>query len=329
MLGGFLAALNVTGKRATLTCCVPAGAEGLARRFPAVRWRPYGMEERRRCIQECDVWLGLGGTPWQSAVSTWFAEHLAAERALCAEAGRPMFFLGVGGQDAAAYALPALRRAAEQAEMIWTRDDAHGRGLGPRRPGRAGPGRGRSRSHLLSVARRAPPPAAPGRLTAVLNFDYGDWAGMTGALAALRRLPATERVWLAQESRPLPGAELWLHARLEEEERGRWILLRPDATASLEDELGRWPSGQWQLGSRYHATLAAAWSGSRAVVLATNEKLRSAAEECGYTLFPLDGDPARLPALLLASPPPPPERMRARAALAERACAEFFSAIGL
>lgn len=328
MLGGFLAALPAAGRAVELTCCVPHPLEPLRQRFPQVRWLAYLPDLREACIAACDVWLGLGGAPWQSAVSPWFADHLAGESERCAAHRRPMFFLGVGGQDPAAYAQPALRRAAEQAEGIWTRDERSAGALAAFLPA----GRVRAAADLAHIffAAHSPPPAAPGRLTAVLNFDFGGWPGLGGGLAALARLPARERVWLAQESRPLPGGEMVLYQGLAGAERARWRLQAADSPgAALTAVLAGWPSGEWLLAARFHATLAAAWAGSRAVVLATNDKLAGVAAECGYPLFPLEGDPAGLAELLIAAPRPAAARLQDRAAAAEQACQEFFAAIGL
>src|SRR2546423_1049318 len=98
MLAGFLAALQPALPGATFTGCVPFAIDTLQRRFPAIAWQPYEDATRDRCIAECDVWLGLGGSPFQHALSRWFLDHLTAEAARCARARKPMFFLGVGVQ---------------------------------------------------------------------------------------------------------------------------------------------------------------------------------------------------------------------------------------
>jgi hypothetical protein len=327
MLAGFLAALGP--RTVKLTCCVPHPIEPLARRFPAVGWQGYDDATRRSCIESCDAWLGLGGSPWQAGVSSWFADHLAKERRWCESAGKPMYFLCVGSQDRAGLANPELRAAARRAQAIWTRDAAAVEPLS----GLAGAaGRVRAAAdlaHLLFEAHR-PPPAATGRLTAVLNFDYAGWPAMGAALAALDRLPARERIWLAQEARALPGAERELFKSLPEADRSRWSL-RPadDPGRELARVLDRWPSGEWLLTSRYHATLAGAWAGSRAVVITTNEKLQGVAKEFGYpTLGPAD-HPGGVFALLQSAAPPPDSILRSRASAARQACAEFFEAVGI
>jgi hypothetical protein len=337
MLAGFLAALErraaaegagAAPRPARLTCCVPAPAGPLARRFPGVEWHPYDEATRRSCIENCDAWVGLGGSPWQSAVSRWFADHLAAERSWCGEAGKPMYFLGVGGQDRAGLADPGLRAAAEGAKAIWTRDAATAEALAAM----GASGRVQAAADLANLFFEAhrPPPAAAGRLTVVLNFDYEGWPAMGGAMAALDRLPARERVWLAQEARALPGAERELYRGLCENDRARWRLrLADDPSSALAAVLGRWPSGEWLLASRYHATLAGAWAGSRAVVITVNEKLRNAAAEFGCAALDPAADPAELDNLLRSATPPAEAVLRSHAAAARRACGEFFDAVGL
>ena len=328
ILAGFLGALATADKQVALTCCVPHPRPPLARRFPAVQWREYTPETRQRGVEACDVWLGLGGTPFQCEVSPWFADHLAQEEAWCAAAKKPMFFLGIGGQDPRAYESPALRRVADRAEMIWTRDAGTAQALAAFVPVR----RLRPAADLahLFFSVFPPPPAAPGRAAAVLNFDYRGWPGLEGAVRALSALPTRERIWLAQESRALPGAEQWLYSQLSPAARQGWSLRLPDQPGEpLAQVLAGWPSAEWLLTSRYHATLAGAWAGSRATVIAVNDKLRSAAAECGYPSLPVGASEAEFGAALAAAAPPPPARLSARAESARAACAEFFAAAGI
>ncbi len=307
---------------------MPQGHERLARRFPEIRWLPYDEATRRAAIDACDVWLGLGGSPFQCAVSRWFVDHLETERHACAAEGKPMYFLGVGGQDPAAYALPEMRAVCLQAEKIWTRDattaDTLARELPAARVAAAA-----DLSHLFFAA-NPPPAAAPGRLTAVLNFDYAGWPALSAALAALDAVPARERIWLAQESRPLPGAEQWLYGQLPAGAQARWRLQIADTgEPALPAVLARWPSGEWLLTSRYHATLAGAWAGSRIVVIATNDKLRAAARELGLTALSPDTNPTGFAPALRESEPPAHGQLVRAATAARQACHEWAKTVGL
>jgi len=310
MLAGFLAAMRTLAPQATFTCCVPFPLDPLRRRFPAITWLPCDEPTRARCVAECAAWLGLGGSPFQSALSRWFVDHLVSEAALCAQAHKPMYFLGVGVQTSAELADPDVQRICAQAAAIWTRDVASAERLAalPAPPPIASAA---DLAHLFF--RETPPPAASaGRLTLVANFDYGAWPGqaafLTAAQASVPGLAITERVWLAQESRELPGAERALHHALPLADRARWSLTIPDrlpspaeslATAgapasaeSLTTALSRWPSGAWLVTARFHAALAGAWAGSKIAILSTNEKLRAAAHELACPLLATDADAA-------------------------------------
>lgn len=333
MLAGFLAALRTLAPEARCTCCVPFPLPPLARRFPTLTWLPYTEADRARAIAGCDVWLGLGGSPFQSAQSRWFLDHLVGDADLCARARKPMYYLGVGVQTAAELAAPDVRRLCAQAAAIWTRDAASADRLQALLPA-ARIAAAADLAHLFF--REVPPPAAaPGRVALVANFDYGAWPGQADALRALERLPATERLWLAQESRELPGAELCLHAALPNAERARWRLVSPEipgpptvasaeAGAPLTEVLARWPSPEWLLTARYHAALAGAWAGSKIVVLATNEKLRAAAHDIGAPLLPPDADEAAVARAFAAAVPAAPPLPLADRAFA--ACAAFCAA---
>lgn len=287
MVAGFLAAQRALAPGATLTGSVPFELGPLARRFPSIQWRPYVMEERARCIAECDLWLGLGGSPFQYAQSRWFLDHLGEEAALCRHWGKPMAYLGVGLQSEAEAKLPEVQMLAEQAVGVWTRDPQSAEWLAAGARG----ARVEAGADLAHVWFRevAPPSAKPGRMTLVANFDYGIWPGQTSLLAAARAVPAREWIWLAQESRELPGAEKALHAALPNEERARWQLVGPDRPgAPLAAVMSDWPSGEWLVTSRYHAALAGAWAGSRIVVVGTNAKLAAAAREIGAAVVAPD-----------------------------------------
>jgi len=327
MMAGFLSAVPASSTQRVgdngllhrFTCCVPYPLGPLRARFPQVEWLPDDEPTRRAAIERCDVWLGLGGSPFQSAVSRWFVDHLAAEAAFCRTADKPMFFLGIGGQDPAAYALPEMTAVLQQAEHLWTRDErtaeaAQTAGAGSRVSA------GADLAHL-HFRRTQIPAAQIGRFSAVLNVEYATMpAWLPSALGVAGQLGAAEKIWAVQEDRPLPGAERWLFNQLTPAQRAGWQLRR----AALAD----WPSGEWLLSSRYHSTLAGAWAGSRGVVIGLNEKLKAAADETGFPVFGLEDDPRCLTQLFEGSQVVPRERLKARADLAAKCCAEFFRMVG-
>lgn len=329
MLAGFLGALAQLAPGTTLTCCVPFPLDPLQRRFPQIKWLPYSAALRAGAIAASDVWLGLGGSPFQHAQSRWFVDHLAEEIALCARRQKPMFYLGIGIQSANEAAADCVRSLCAQAAAIWTRDPASAERLQAAVSGlRIEPAA--DLAHVY-FRQQPPPPAVPGRLTLVANFDYGDWPGQAACLEAINDLAPAERIWLAQESRELPGAERALHAALPEVERRRWQLVAPEvAGAPLNVVFSGWPSGEWLVTARYHAALAGAWAGSKVVIIATNEKLRAAAREIGAPLISPEADSREVrEALDAARPVAPAAGVVPLAEKAFAAGAAFVAAAGI
>jgi hypothetical protein len=170
-----------------------------------------------------------------------------------------------------------------------------------------------------------PPFVIRGRVTLVANFDYGDWPGQLACLDAIKECSPGERVWLAQESRDLPGAERTLYAGLPPSEKARWQLASPEsAGAPLDAVLSRWPTGEWLVTARYHAALAGAWAGSKVVIIATNEKLRGASTELGVVSISPDASRDQVAnALARATVRPAPLPLFERAL---QSCREFVAA---
>ena len=321
MLAGFLAAMARLSPEATFSCSVPFPLTPLQRRFPAITWLPYDETSRHDAIARADVWLGLGGSPFQNAQSRWFIDHLLEEQRLCRQHHRPQFFLGVGVQTPSELASPEVQQLAKSAAGIWTRDTASAdrlRSVAPDVPVAAAA----DLAHILF--RDTPPsPAVPGRIALVPNFDYGTWPGQQDCLQALVSLPAPERVWVAQESRDLPGGERALYAALSPAQTTDWQLVLPDQPGTpLTEVLPRWPSSEWLITARYHAAIAGAWAGSKMVVIATNEKLQAAANELQLPHFsPHADEPTVRRALANAKPSAPPHAHAERAFVA---CTDFL-----
>jgi len=234
-----------------------------------------------------------------------------------------MFFLGIGVQTTDELANGDVARICAQAAAIWTRDDASAERL-TALPSHPAVDAARDLAHIF-FKESPPPTATAGRLTLVANFDYHGWSGQTAFVRATRQFPRPifERVWLAQESRELPGAERALYAALGPEEQATWCLAVPDLlptpVASLAETLERWPSGEWLVTSRYHAALAGAWAGSKIAIIATNEKLRAAARELACPVLSPSADESTVIETLLAGEAPHLSRSAATSVAAESA----------
>lgn len=281
MLAGFLIALRKLKAPFSFTASIPFNLDIVRRRFSEIEWFPYSLRERERCISQCDAWLGIGGSPFQSAQSRWFITHLLEDAEICRKCGKPMFYLGVGVQTAAELHLPEITSLLEEAAKIWTRDPESADKL--HRAGAKSIVAASDLAHIFFNESRPPSPQPKG-INIVANFDYAEWFGCASALEAIEHLQPAERIWLAQETRELPGAERALYAALPASDRARWRLVVADdpqqaMSRTVADLIHAWPTGEWLITSRYHAALAGVWAGSKIVVIGTNKKLCGVATE--------------------------------------------------
>lgn len=313
MLGGFLEA--AAGQDATFTCCIPHDPASQRLRFPRVEWLSYDEATRAGAIARCDVWLGLGDTPFQLAVGRWFLDHLHGEAAACRQHRKPMFYLGVGVNEREVIDEPGLRVLLGQAEKIWTRD-AESAAILREIAGEGKVSVGADLAHLAlaTLAFEAP---APGTVGLLLNFENPAQYS-TGQIAALlEAFPGDEISWLVQEARALPGSERTLHAQLPHAPAERAADYAGAKT--LADLLAPWGVPERLFTSRYHGALVGAWMGSRTAVFARSAKVTAGARQLGLPIVDCLSEftrtaPAAAPRTLLA----------ALAELARGACDAFF-----
>ncbi len=279
MLAGFLALAADALPGARLTCCTPFDRASQQHRLPGVTWLDYTEAARDEAIAACDAWIGVGDSPFQSEVGSWFLDHLLAERDRCRRFGKPMFFFCVGVNDLGALENPATRAIVGAAERIWTRDEQSARLL------RAfvGPDRVASGPDLAHVffSRRGFPPVEPGTLGFVLNFeDRGAFSA--DALCGVLDAASWRARWLVQEVRTLTGSEWELLGMLPAAYRDRLEIRAPQyATASLDDLAACWGVPETIVTSRYHGALFGAWAGCRVVVIERNAKLTGIVDQLG------------------------------------------------
>lgn len=321
MLDGFLSQFTTT--EATFSCCTPYESKQLENRFPQIKWLPYTDKDRLKAIKESDIWLGLGGSPFQNSVSPWFTEHLVTEANLCTRSKTPMLYLGIGSQDKEAFNDTRLMGVINQSKRIWTRDEATHSKLLSHGLSKDQALIGSDLAHICFSNYCISTPK-PGRITATLNFDYSDWDNLMPTLQALDNTIYSEKIWLIQEMRNLKGAEQYLYNLLPPDLQKNWVPQFADyAFKSMQEVVSLWPSSEWALSSRYHTTLASAWAGSKVVVIATNDKLKHGAIECGYPFLDKSSSPKQIIKALQSSTIPSQNEMNKRANLAKTAVNEF------
>jgi polysaccharide pyruvyl transferase WcaK-like protein len=325
MVAGFLRAVEQFMPGVRLTCCCAHDLESQRLRFPAVEWLAYERALRERCIEECDVWLGLGDSPFQTEVGAWLLDHLVEDLAICRRYSRPAFFLGVGVNDARALSMPQTQAIVKATRHIWARDRNSAAALA----NLCGWQRVSAGADLAHIYLRQYPfgEIADGALAFALNFENPEAFSEQALREVLDATPDWRHVWLAQEVRRLPGAEMQIFDSLPPAYQGRLDLRVPNyAQASCEALLAAWGSPAVIVTSRYHGALAGAWMGSRVLAVARNAKVGGAVSQLG--LSTVSSFAAAGPVLegIQSSGRAARTTLNALADLADLCCRSFFQA---
>lgn len=281
MLAGFLDVARATLGAIELTCCTPFDRDCQRLRLPDVRWLPYDAATRDEAIAACDAWIGVGDSPFQSEVGSWFLDHLVEEVDRCRHHQKPMLYFGVGVNDYGAMAFAKTRSIIEAADHIWTRDDQSATLLARVVPS----SRITVSTDLANVffARRSRQSLEAGTLGFLLNFEDASAFEASALVGVMDRVAMKQR-WLVQEVRRLDGSEWDLLARLPEAHRTRLEIRAPDyVSGSLSDLVECWGIPEVVVTSRYHGALLAAWAGARVVVIERNAKLTGLVQQLGLT----------------------------------------------
>jgi polysaccharide pyruvyl transferase WcaK-like protein len=325
MLAGFARSAAPFLNQIQLTCCIPPDPSSQILRFPFVEWRSYDFSEREANVAQCDVWLGLGDSPFQSAAGSWFSDHLRDELRWCARYRKPMYFLGVGVNDCEALENPDILEVLSYAAKIWTRDARSLRLIHS----------ANARCHAveasdlanIELAARHQPQLASGEVGFVLNFEAlpGDFPVNLARITT--ELTENVLVWMKQEVRALRWSESTLFDLLPEAAKNRFVRREPDYLASdLTALLDTLSGPDLVITSRYHAALIAAWQGARVALFCRSEKLRGLAEHFDMSTFEDFSIEAIKPALARSSRVSR-ELLQRAAVRAEEAVQEFFDTI--
>ncbi len=321
-LAGFLEAWKQLGSPADLVAAIPFPTASQARRFPEIEWLADGPPTREAAIRDCDAWLALGGSPFQTDCGPWMLDHLARDTAICRRHGVPMFFLGTGVNDRQSLDDPRARDAVAQASHLWMRDADCARWtadiVGADRVGRAA-----DCAHIfLSRATLGTP--EPRHLGWAMSFEDETRCSNEAIERTIAGLQEWRHDWLVQDIRCLPGGERWRHRRLGVGIRRAARLCVPDYDAASVDRLlAAWPAGEVLVSSRYHALLVGAWRGSRLVALRRNDKLAAAARSLGCMAVERADDADHLRAAIDAATSVDRGVLDALAAAAADACRAF------
>lgn len=328
MLDGFLRSLDDFDARGAVVACIPHDIESQRRRFPAIQWlESSDPQQRERALQDCDVWLGLGDTPFQLTSGPWSLDHLDRERELCLRLGKPMVFLGVGCEGPETVQDPRARRVIQAAERIWTRDQRSAEAIALV----AEPGvveAGADLAHIaLGAAHR--PALEPDVLGLLLAFETAGTVEMQAVERLLSRRAAGGTRWMIQEARSFPFSERWNFSRLSEGAQHSLDLMAMDySTDTLEEFLAHFGAPGTVLSTRYHGALIAAWHGCRVGVIARSEKLAGIASDFDVPCLERVCESWQLAILMWEAVAVETSRLHAQRDRAMAMCRSFLSWLG-
>lgn len=325
MLAGFVSqAVQYFGRgNVAMTCAIAFDLASQRARFPEVEWLPYDATARDTAIEKCDAWVGVGGSPFQCDLSTWFVDHLLEDQRLCQRHGKRMFFLGIGVNTARDATHEQTQRIVRGAEAIWTRDPVSVELLASVGGPPVVAGNDLSHAYLASLIFG---PANGHGTGFALNFEEPQQLSMAALAAVVSRVPRP--VWLAQEVRELPGSELALHAALPAELRERVPVRLPNyAGASLPAVLGAWGTPGTLVTSRYHATIVAAWAGWKVVSVERGTKVSAIAKALATVAVKDFSDAGVVMDAIGLATVARREVLMAMATDARKACAEFLASV--
>ncbi|HYW54908.1 MAG TPA: polysaccharide pyruvyl transferase family protein [Dongiaceae bacterium] len=321
-LAGFLT-VAARHPNVRITICTPYDVESQRALFPQVRWLPGGEAEPERALRDADVWLGLGGTPFQLDSGPWLLDHNENERRRCASFGKPMYLLGIGCENPEAAADPRARSLLDSVERAWTRDERSAASLRPFIAPRQ-LSVGADMAHLAF----GDAPAAPhddGVVGLLLAFERAEQFDLHELETFLERRGVERTRWLVQETRTFPHVERWILAALAPESRARLgIMELRYGTASVQDYMRAFGTPETTVSSRYHGVVVAAWHGSKVLVVSRSAKLRGIADDLGLPQIDDLNSHASLETALATAAAVPRGRLHAMRDRARRMCDAFF-----
>jgi polysaccharide pyruvyl transferase WcaK-like protein len=281
MLAGFTLWVQAYAPHWIVSILCAHGIEAMRQRFPQFSWVAADETSRLAAHAQADLWLGLGGSVFQSDGGPWILDRVAADLAFSRSRGIPSFLVGVGLNDDEALETSQAREIHRLAGAIWTRDARCRRAMLEAGFEAAKVHPGADLAHLAFWG-RPDLTGARGLSGVAACLIAAPWQVDCEALVQALRTEDEEPTWLCQEVRSLPGSELNLYDSMPPMLREQVTLCCPDylhaSLADLEVDLLRF---RVVLTSRYHMTLASAWAGAQLAVFDRNRKLTGIREELG------------------------------------------------
>lgn len=292
MLAGFL---TLIPEECAITCVIPRDPASQEHRFPRITWIQGQDREREDAIRQCDLWIGVGATPFSAVHRAWLLRHMERDLAWCRRFDKPVALVGVDADerllqsDYRDLAATLLR----QCQFVMTRDQASVQvlhALAPATDRIVLPGIDLANFYLGQYLPREFDPASRGTVGVCYWEETLDRRQLNVLRLALRRLYRQgERIeFFANEVRPEFDYAVYRRVTTL---RDRWHwqnpvrFQSPDHTGgSLGDLITHFATYHTVVSSRYHALLVAAWMGCRVLALGQRPKVVALAQDLDIPL---------------------------------------------
>ena len=277
VLAGFAAWLAQARPAWSVSILCAHDRDAMRLRFPQFEWMAADEATRRTALSQTDLWVGLGGSVFQTDEGPWLLERIAADLRVATQHQVPAVLVGVGLNNDEAVNHPLAGEIVDRVQGLWVRDLYCHRVLQAAHPGLGTLRLGADIAHL-AFEEAAAAPLAGSAACLIAPPEQVNAQAVIEALHDDGLMPT----WFCQEVRSLPGSEASLHACLPAALQARAPLRRPDyGHATLEQLVSAMCGFSAVLTSRYHMALASAWSGARVAVFDRNAKLTGIREELG------------------------------------------------
>lgn len=290
MLAGFLELMK-NGTDHRFVCDIPAEFIPSQRaRFPQIQWVSLSSSEREKEIQQSDIWLGVGGTPFQLSSGGWFLKRVQEDYVRAPQVPKWMFC--VGCEREVLSERPVVRDILKETALIWTRDSESAGILSDCQSGAGVEIRlGGDLAHAYFASRSNEPRSVRCLKENGLGLIlYGDPTNpidrrflRSYAGDAMARREVT---FLANDVRRSRGMEFsiyrsaFIHRLAVWRRKPRWFA--PDySTADVSQLTTHLQQFETVLSSRYHGLVAAAWSGCKVGAVVRGSKIDALAKELG------------------------------------------------
>ena len=299
MIAGFLKTISRLGlSYDSIICAIHYNLRSQQLRFPEIDWHTKGLKAQRELISNCDVWICVGDTPFQTTSGLEFLKNLEHETSVCEKEGKPIFMVGVGAEREAERYKHEFHDVIKKIKVIATRDQAtvdiikHNLGCKDANAVAFADLANISLQHIFDQTQDTEKTYDLGWTVNTDSIEENDIHVIKSFINSLRN---SKKVFVCNEVRKLKSMERSVYRKYFKSWYYPWntsnqVLSVPKySSASLQDLVSVYSKCKKLITTRYHGLLIAAWAGCAVGAIARSSKVENLAKVLGvpYAKKPL------------------------------------------